>query len=153
MNNGRCWVLRVVFNTSLRLVCSSASARSPDHPRAGSRYSTAVVWSERHLWRVEQVPDVWHSSNDGRWTRWNYYKRNRVSTVIVISAVVINHYCSHYLIAHARGRSWTWWYSRRWEKKLKKTKAQVLGIAPLNMRSMCQRRFTIVEVVTDQHWL
>jgi len=31
-------------------------------------------------------------------------------------------------------------------------KAQVLGIAPLNMRSMCQRRFTIVEV-TDQHWL
>ena len=26
---------------------------------------------------------------------------------------------------------------------------QVLGIAPLNMRSMCQRRFTIVEVVTD----
>ena len=34
-----------------------------------------------------------------------------------------------------------------------KAKAQVLGIAPLNMRSMCQRRFTIVEVVTDQHWL
>jgi len=34
-----------------------------------------------------------------------------------------------------------------------KSKAQVLGIAPLNMRSMCQRRFTIVEVVTDQHWL
>ena len=29
-----------------------------------------------------------------------------------------------------------------------KAKAQVLGIAPLNMRSMCQRRFTIVEVVT-----
>ena len=39
-------------------------------------------------------------------------------------------------------------------KKAKaKAKAQVLGIAPLNMRSMCQRRFTIVEVVTDQHWL
>jgi len=35
----------------------------------------------------------------------------------------------------------------------KKAKAQVLGIAPLNMRSMCQRRFTMVEVVTDQHWL
>jgi len=31
--------------------------------------------------------------------------------------------------------------------KAKKAKAQVLGIAPLNMR------FTIVEVVTDQHWL
>jgi len=30
-----------------------------------------------------------------------------------------------------------------------KAKAQVLGIAPLNMRSTCQRRFTIVEVVTD----
>ena len=39
------------------------------------------------------------------------------------------------------------------QKKAKKAKAQVLGIAPLNMRSMCQRRFTIVEVVTDQHWL
>jgi len=37
--------------------------------------------------------------------------------------------------------------------KKAKAKAQVLGIAPLNMRSMCQRRFTIVEVVTDQHWL
>jgi len=37
-------------------------------------------------------------------------------------------------------------------KKLK-AKAQVLGIAPLNMRSVCQRRFTIVEVVTNQHWL
>ena len=35
----------------------------------------------------------------------------------------------------------------------KKAKAQVLGIAPLNMRSTCQQRFTIVEVVTDQHWL
>ena len=34
-----------------------------------------------------------------------------------------------------------------------KAKAQVLGIAPLNMRSMCQRRFTIVEVVIDRHWL
>jgi len=34
-----------------------------------------------------------------------------------------------------------------------KAKAQVLCIAPLNMRSMCQRRFTIVEVATDQHWL
>jgi len=34
-----------------------------------------------------------------------------------------------------------------------KAKAQVLGIAPLNMQSMCQWRFTIVEVVTDQHWL
>ena len=32
-----------------------------------------------------------------------------------------------------------------------KAKAQVLGIAPLNMRSTCQRRFTIVEVVTDRH--
>ena len=39
------------------------------------------------------------------------------------------------------------------EYKAKKAKAQVLGIAPLNMRSMCQRRLTIVEVVTDQHWL
>ena len=38
-------------------------------------------------------------------------------------------------------------------KKAKKPKAQVLGIAPLNMRSMCQRRFTIVEVVIDRHWL
>jgi len=38
-------------------------------------------------------------------------------------------------------------------KAKKKAKAQVLGIAPLNMRSMCQWRFTIVEVVTDQHWL
>jgi len=37
--------------------------------------------------------------------------------------------------------------------KAKKAKAQVLGIAPHNMRSTCQRRFTIVEVVTDQHWL
>jgi len=38
--------------------------------------------------------------------------------------------------------------------KLKaKAKAQILGIAPLNMRSTCQRRFTIVEVVTDRHWL
>jgi len=37
-------------------------------------------------------------------------------------------------------------------KKLK-AKAQVLGIAPLNMRSTCQRRFTIAEVMTDQHWL
>ena len=37
--------------------------------------------------------------------------------------------------------------------KKAKAKAQVLGIAPLNMRSMCQRRFTIIEVVTDQHWL
>jgi len=34
-----------------------------------------------------------------------------------------------------------------------KAKVQVLGIAPLNMRSTCQRRFTIVEVVTDRHWL
>ena len=34
-----------------------------------------------------------------------------------------------------------------------KAKAQVLGIDPLNMRSTCQRRFTIVEVVTDRHWL
>jgi len=38
-------------------------------------------------------------------------------------------------------------------KKKAKAKAQVLGIAPLNMRSTCQRRFTIVEVVTDRHWL
>jgi len=35
-------------------------------------------------------------------------------------------------------------------KKAKaRAKAQVLGIAPLNMRSTCQRRFTIVEVVTE----
>jgi len=39
------------------------------------------------------------------------------------------------------------------QHKAKKTKAQVLGIAPLNTRSTCQRRFTIVEVVTDRHWL
>jgi len=39
------------------------------------------------------------------------------------------------------------------EKLKKKAKAQVLGIAPLNMRSTCQRRFTIVEVVIDRHWL
>jgi len=32
-------------------------------------------------------------------------------------------------------------------------KSQVLGIAPLNMRSTCQRRFTTVEVVSDRHWL
>jgi len=37
--------------------------------------------------------------------------------------------------------------------KKAKAKAQVPDIAPLNMRSTCQRRFTIVEVVTDQHWL
>ena len=43
--------------------------------------------------------------------------------------------------------------AKDWTLKAKKAKAQVLGIAPLNMRSMCQRRFTIVEVVTDQHWL
>ena len=36
-------------------------------------------------------------------------------------------------------------------KKRVKPRWQVLGIAPLNMRSTCQRRFTIAEVVTDQH--
>ena len=49
---------------------------------------------------------------------------------------------------------WRHFATSRESKKAKaKAKAQVLGIAPLNMRSMCQRRFTIVEVVTDQHWL
>jgi len=38
-------------------------------------------------------------------------------------------------------------------KAKKKLKPSILGIAPLNMRSTCQRRFTIVEVVTDRHWL
>ena len=45
------------------------------------------------------------------------------------------------------------YYDFKAKKLKKKAKAQVLGIAPLNMRNMCQRRFTIVEVVTDQHWL
>ena len=45
------------------------------------------------------------------------------------------------------------WLLYLYLKAKAKAKAQVLGIAPLNMRSMCQRRFTIVEVVTDQHWL
>jgi len=44
-------------------------------------------------------------------------------------------------------------YTPKAKKDKKKAKAQVLGIAPLNMRGMSQRRFTIVEVVTDQHWL
>ena len=42
---------------------------------------------------------------------------------------------------------------KRIQPGVNKAKAQVLGIAPLNMRSTCQRRFTIVEVVTDRHWL
>ena len=50
-----------------------------------------------------------------------------------------------------------WMFPRMGEegyvKAKAKAKAQVLSIAPLNMRSTCQRRFTIVEVVTDQHWL
>ena len=49
-------------------------------------------------------------------------------------------------------RDWEFKYITRVANYVKaKAKAQVLGIAPLNMRSMCQRRFTIVEVVTDQH--